>query len=290
MGRRAWRIAAYAELTKPGIAGFVTITTGVSYVAGAGGFDPLLPLLHTLVGATLATAGALALNQYLERRPDALMRRTRTRPIPSGRISAGAALLFGCLLLGAGVGWLWATVGALPALLTLASAAAYDLVYTPLKTRSYVATMAGAIPGALPALIGWSAATGAVTVGGLVLFGIVFLWQLPHVLSLAWLLRDDYLRAGFLMAPPTDPEGRVMGIHLLLYSTLLIPMSVFPALLGIAGWIYLSGALALGLLLLGSSGFAAARLTHERARRVFLASLAYHPVVFGLLLLDVAWP
>jgi len=286
-GPTSSRLRAYYELTKPGIAVFAMMTAGVAFYVGAGGQIQVSALLHTLLGTLVATAGALALNQYLERVVDGRMDRTRVRPIPSGRVTAIGALIFGLLLVAAGVGYLWITVGALPALLTLLAALAYDLVYTPLKSRSYAATLAGAIPGGMPALIGWSAATGEVGLGAMVLFGIGFLWQLPHVLSLAWLLREDYARAGFLMSPPADPEGKVIGRHMIIYSAMLVPISVLPTPLGLTGMIYLAGALMLGAWMLASSVTAARRNMGQAAvRRVFLGSLAYQPLLLALMVLD----
>ncbi len=284
------RARAFYELTKPGIAGFVMMTAGVSFYVGAQGQASLLPLLFTLAGTVVATAGALALNQYLERDVDARMSRTRSRPLPSGRLTPGEALGFGVGLIVAGCLLLWVTVGVLPAALTLLSAAAYNFVYTPLKSRSYLATFAGAIPGAMPALIGWSAATGAVTLGAMVLFAIAFLWQIPHVLALAWLLREDYLKAGFYLTPPADPEGRIIGRQMVLYSLVLIPVSLAPTFLAITGSVYLGGALVLGLAVLWWSWRAHAGMTRASVRKVFLASLAYQPLLLGLMLLDTVRP
>jgi protoheme IX farnesyltransferase len=285
-GALAARVSSYYELTKPGIAGFVTILAGVSFYVGARGRAELLPVLHTLLGTALATAGALALNQYAEREVDARMARTRTRPLPSGRMAPREALAFGSLLLAVGVGYLAGALGWLPAALTALSAAAYLLAYTPLKSRSYLATLVGAFPGAFPALIGWTAATGRIELGGVVLFGIAFLWQLPHVLALAWLLRDDYARVGFFLTPPTDPSGARIGRHMVYHSVSLLFLSAFPTLLGITGAIYLAGAMALGLAMLAFSSVAAAHMTAPRARRVFLFSLLYQPILMALLLLD----
>ena len=170
--------------------------------------------------------------------------------------------------------------------LTALSAAAYLLVYTPLKSRSYMATLAGAVPGAFPALIGWTAATGRVELGGIVLFGIAFLWQLPHVLALAWLLKEDYARVGFFLTPPTDPSGVRIGRHMVYHSISLLLLSGFPTLLGLAGVIYLTGAAVLGFTMLALAGAAAADMNRLRARRVFLFSLVYQPLLMGLLLLD----
>lgn len=280
------RLRPYYELTKPGIAGFVMITAGASYHVAAGGRPDLMPVLHTLIGVGLATGGALALNQYVERDLDARMKRTRSRPIPSGRVRPGQALAWGLALLGVGVAWLLLTLTWLPAFLTALSAALYILLYTPLKRRSYLATLVGAVPGALPGLIGWSAATNGLSLGGWVLSGIFFLWQLPHVLALAWMLREDYTRVGFFLAPPTDPEGRRIGRHMVYHSISLLLLSVAPTLLGITGWIYGAGALALSAAMLGTCAAAAVDMSLPRARRVFLASILYQPLLLGLLLID----
>ena len=280
------RARAYYELTKPGIAVFAMMTAGVAYYVSAGGRADLLGVFHTLLGTVLATAGALALNQYLERDLDALMERTRTRPIPSGRLKPRDALLFGLLLVIGGVAHLWATVGGLPAILTVGSAAAYNLVYTPLKSRSHTATFAGAVPGAMPALIGWSAASGSIDPGALALFGIAFLWQIPHVLALAWLLREDYARAGFLLSPPADPEGKAIGRLMVVYSAALIAVSLMPTALGLTGAFYLLGAFILGLGFLWRSVGAAREMSGRAVRRVFLGSLAYQPLLLGLMVLD----
>jgi heme o synthase len=280
------QVRAYYELTKPGIAVFVMMTAGVSYYVGAGGEVGLVPLFHTLLGVLLATAGSLALNQYLERGPDAIMHRTRSRPIPSGRLRPRDALAFGLLLLVGGVAHLATTVGWLPALLTLASALAYDFLYTPLKSRSYAATFVGALPGAMPALIGWSAATGGISVGGLTLFGIAFLWQFPHVLALGWLLREDYARAGFFLTPPSDPEGQRIGAQMVIYSFALLPVSLYPTALGLTGAIYFGGALVLGGAVLWWSFRARQEMTRERVRRLFFGSLLYQPLLLGLMVVN----
>ena len=280
------RVAALYELTKPGIAAYVMMTAGVSYFVASRGAVDVFPILHTLVGVVLGTSGALALNQYVERDVDALMTRTKRRPLPSGRLRPREALAFGWALLMVGLIYLGLTVGWLPSVLTAASAAAYILAYTPLKSRSYLATLVGAVPGAFPALIGWSAATGTVEFGGVVLFCIAFLWQLPHVLALAWILREDYARVGFFLSPPSDPEGVRIGRHMVYHSVSLLVISGFPTFLGMTGVIYLGGAVVLGIITLGFSGRAAAGMSRMRARRVFLWSLAYQPLLLVLLLID----
>lgn len=286
---RTLRQALY-ELTKPGIAGFVAITAAVSYYVAASGRPDFMPVLHVLGGTGIATGGALALNQWVERDLDARMNRTRTRPIPSGRLEPASALAFSALLMTLGVGWLGATVGFLPAFLTALSAALYIGAYTPLKRVSYLSTLVGAVPGAFPALIGWSAATGGIETGGMVLFGIYFLWQLPHVLGLAWLLREDYLEVGFFLAPPTDPDGRRLGRHLVYHSISLLLVSVMPTVLGITGIIYGVGAFLLSAGMLAAAVPTAVEMTTKGARRVFLGSLLYQPLLLILLLIDTVPP
>ena len=280
------KLKALYELTKPGIAGYVMITAGVSYYVAARGRAEFLPVTHTLLGVALATAGALALNQYVERDLDAMMKRTQTRPLPSGRLQPREALAWGRGLVVVGLIYLAVTVGWLPSVLTAASAAAYILAYTPLKTRSYLATLVGAVPGAFPALIGWSAAQNTIEFGGIVLFFIAYLWQLPHVLALAWLLREDYARVGFFLTPPTDPQGGRIGRHMVYHSVSLVLISVLPTFLGLTGWIYLVGAVLLGLITLALALGAAVGMSRARARRVFLWSLVYQPVLLALLLID----
>jgi heme o synthase len=285
----ASRLAVYYELTKPGIAGYVMVTAGVAYLVAAGGRADFLPVIFTLLGTVLATGGALALNQFVEWELDALMERTRSRPIPSGRLGPGQAFLFGNALALGGVGLLYLTVGWLPAALTALSALTYNLVYTPLKKVSYVSTLAGAFPGAMPTLIGWSAATGTLSLEAGSVFAIAYLWQLPHVLSLGWLLRKDYARAGFYLIPRSDPEGRRIAWHITAFSATLLVVSASPTWLGLTGMIYLGGMVVLGagLLALAAATLREERLTATAARRVFLGSLLYHPLFLLLLLVDV---
>lgn len=285
---RASRLAVYYELTKPGIAGYVMVTAGVTYFVAAGGRADFLPVIFTLLGTALATGGALALNQFVEWELDALMERTRSRPIPSGRMGPMEALLFGNALTLAGIGLLYFTVGWLPAALTALSALTYNLVYTPLKKVSYVSTLAGAFPGAMPTLIGWSAATGTLSLEAGSIFAIAYLWQLPHVLSLGWLLRKDYARAGFYLIPKSDPDGRRIAWHITAFSATLLLVGAVPTWLAVTGWLYLAGMLVLGgfLLAVAVATLREDRLTTTAARRVFLGSLAYHPLFLILLLVD----
>lgn len=280
------RIGRYYELTKPGIAGYVTITAGVAYYVATHGRVDFLPMIHMLVGVAVATAGALAMNQYVERDVDGRMDRTRTRPLPSGRMAPREALLVSWLLMLVGLAYLGILVGILPAVLTAASAAAYILAYTPLKSHSYLATLVGAVPGAFPALIGWSAATGTLSAGAISLFLIAFLWQLPHVLALAWLLKEDYARVGFFLAPKSDENGARLAQHMVFHSISLIVVSPLPTLLGYTGRLYAGGALLLGVITLVLCAGGVRGMTRAFARRVFLWSILYQPLFLALLLID----
>lgn len=280
------RIRAFYELTKPGIAGYVTVTVGAAAYVASGGTVGLARAVLAMAGTGIATAGALALNQYVEREVDAVMVRTRNRPLPSGRLAPREALVFGSILLTTGLVWLWSLVGWLPAALAALSAAAYHLVYTPLKTRNHLATLAGGVPGALPMLIGWTAATGSVDVGGLALFAIGYAWQLPHVLGLAWMLREDYARVGFRLIPTDDDQGRIIGLHMVAWLLALVGVSGLPTYLGLTGNVYLAGALGVSVVYLLVGMGAARHLTDTAARKVFFGSLLYHPVLMVLMLLD----
>lgn len=277
---------SYYELTKPGIAGYVMVTAGVTAFVASRGRLELGLAIHTMLGTGMATAGALALNQWTEREVDAVMVRTRGRPIPSGRLTPHQAWRFGSGLFVAGILYLGILTGWLPALVAALSAASYHWVYTPLKSRSYFATLAGGVPGALPTLIGWTAATGGVSLGGFALFAIAYLWQLPHVLGLAWMLREDYARVGFKLIPPHDDAGRIIGLHMVMATSALVPVSLVPTVLGYTGFWYFAGALVASLAFLWVSVSAARDLTDASARRVFFASLLYHPVLLGLMLFD----
>jgi heme o synthase len=278
------RLRAAYELTKPGITAYVMITAGVSaYVASRGRVD-LVTAFHAIFGTGLATAGALALNQYMEREADAIMVRTRHRPLPSGRFTPPQAIGLGSLMLVAGLGHLAYRSGPLPAGIAALSALMYLGVYTPLKRRSYVATLAGAVPGAFPALIGWTAVTATLDPGALALFAIAYLWQLPHVLGLAWMLKEDYARVGFRLIP--EGGAPVIGRQMIAATALLVPASITPSLLGYTGTWYLGGALAASLAFLGVAAGSARDLSEGSARRLFLTSLLYHPVLLGLMMLD----
>jgi protoheme IX farnesyltransferase len=281
------RVADYLELTRPRVAVLVLFTVAVGAVLGARGSLDLTVLLHTLAGTALVAAGASALNQLLERHSDALMRRTENRPLPAGRLHPSEVLLFGCGLALAGIVYLataldrpWAAIVAAVTFLS------YVCVYTPLKRKTPLNTLVGAVPGALPPVIGWTAVRGSLGPEALTLFGIVFLWQVPHFLAIAWIYRDDYARARLQMLPVTDRAGPRTGRCMLMYCVALLSVSLAPVLISGAGPLYLIGALVLGAGFLARAiGFMRSS-SQARARSVLRASLIYLPALLALLLLD----
>jgi heme o synthase len=274
------------EMTKPGITLMVVLTAGLGFLLAERGSFSFLLLVHTLLGTGLISAGGSALNHFLERDTDALMQRTASRPLPAGRMAPDAALLFGVVLAVAGLAELALAVNLLTALLGAVALAGYVFVYTPLKRVSSFATVIGAIPGAIPPMMGWSAVRNELDLAAWVLFGILFFWQLPHFLAIAWLCREDYARGGFPMLPVLDPEGTHTGRQAILYGAALVPVSLLPSLLGLMGTVYFVGVLAIGLIYLGFSfSFAAAR-SNPGARRLMLASLLYFPALLLIMLLD----
>jgi protoheme IX farnesyltransferase len=275
-------------LTKARITALVLVTAATGYVLGSPGRIDARGLLALLLGVGLASGGAAALNQVCEREADARMRRTRSRPVPAGRISPRVALAAGCLLSLAGVAWLTLAVNPLTGFLGLLTVVLYIAVYTPLKPRTPLNTLVGAIPGAIPPVLGWTAATGSVGLGGWALFSILFLWQLPHFLAIAWMFRDDYARGGFPMLPVVDPGGASTGRQAALYNLALIPVSLTPTLLGLAGGVYFFGALLLGIVFLACGVAMAIDRGPRSARRLLLASVTYLPILLVLLVLDRA--
>jgi protoheme IX farnesyltransferase len=276
----------YAMLIRPRIATLVLVTVGVGAFLAAAGAPPFWILLHAVLGTALVASGSSALNQLLERDTDALMERTKDRPLPTGRLSPGHVLAFGLVLSAVGLTELALGTNLLAALLAAASLALYVAAYTPLKRRTTLNTAVGAVPGALPPLIGWAAITGSLTPAAWSLFGIVFVWQFPHFLSIAWLNRDDYERAGLKMLPAVGEGLAMTGRQAANYALALVPVSLAPAVLGLAGRPYFLGALYLGLAFLAAVIVFALRPTERSARRVLLTSVVYLPVLFGLLCLE----
>lgn len=278
-------LADYFALTKPGIVRLVLVVTALAFYMGSGPGLDWLRLGQTLVGTALAAAGAGALNQVLEREPDALMRRTRQRPLPAGRLRAPEAAAFGLALSLGGVLYLALVVNALTALLAALTLVGYLLVYTPLKRRSSLCTFVGAVPGAVPVMAGWAAARGTVEPGAWLLLGILFLWQLPHFLALGWLHREDYAQAGFQMLTLEDPNGRYTAAQALIYTAALVPLALWPAVLGLTRPAFLWLALLLGLAFLAASGQFLLRPSRRAALALFRASLVYLPLLLGAMAL-----
>ena len=280
------RAADFVALTKPRLNALVLFTTLAGlYLASPDGVA--LPLLfHTLVGTALVAGGAAALNQAWERDTDRLMRRTRTRPLPEGRLRIADGVWFGVAMSLAGLAELAVAVNALSAWVAALTLISYVFVYTPLKRRTSLATLVGAVPGALPAVIGWTAATGEITLPALVLFGIVFFWQMPHFLAIAWLYRDEYAAAGVPLLPVLEPDGRRTGQQALLYAAALWPVSLMPSLVGLAGGAYIAVATLLGLALIAASALFARDRSIPAARRLFLFSIIYLPLLWGALVAD----
>lgn len=278
------RVADFVSLTKPRLNVLVVATTAAGYYLAAGVDAPWAVALSTIAGTALVAAGASALNQVLERHTDRLMERTRLRPVADGRLSPAEASLFGLVLVMAGQALLVTGAGALSALVALVTLVTYLGIYTPLKRRTSLATIVGAVPGALPPLIGWAAATGALSREGWVLFAIVFLWQMPHFLAIAWLYREDYARAGFPMLPVVEPDGGSTGRQALAYAAALLPVSLLPALVGMTAFAYFAGALALGAIYVGLSARFAQRRARADAIRLFIGSIVYLPLIWTLML------
>jgi protoheme IX farnesyltransferase len=279
------RASDFVTLTKPGITVMVAITSAVGYyVASHGAFDWKV-FLHLMGGTLLSSAGASAFNMLLERKLDAKMDRTKSRPLAAGRMAPAEAAVFGSALCVIGLTWLAIGTNLLTAGLSAATMFSYLALYTPLKTKSSVCTLVGAIPGALPPVMGWAAARGSVEIGGGVLFLILFFWQLPHFLALAWMYREDYARGGFPMLPVEEPTGASTGRQVVLQTLALLVVSLLPYGFQMAGDGYLVASLVLGAAFLGFGVAFAAERSRDRASRLFLASITYLPLLLGALAL-----
>ncbi len=289
MNRKLFKVKDYIELTKPRITWLIVMSAAVGFYFGHSGNWAVWTIIHTLFGTALIASGTAALNQWYERDADRYMRRTQLRPLPSGRLKPDQALWFGIALavvgtleLGLGANWLAAALGTI----TMAS---YLVIYTPLKQKTWWSTTIGAFPGAMPPLIGFAGAADKLTAEAWILGAILFLWQFPHFYAIAWMYREDYSRAGIRMLPVVEPDGESTARQILLYSMLLIPVSLLPKWAGMAGNIYLLGAVALGVWFLYSGIQVSLDRTKTRARRVLLTSVAYLPLLYVLMLLDPVW-
>jgi heme o synthase len=276
--------ADYLELTKPRITFMVVLTALVGFVMASPGALSAAAVAAVSLGTALVAGGASTLNMLLERRTDGLMLRTRNRPLPAGRLRPSEALAWGLSLTSAGLCLLYWRSGALAAAVAWVTWASYLFLYTPLKTRTSLSTLVGAVPGALPPVIGWAAARGQLEPGAFVLFAILFLWQIPHFLAIAWIYRDDYARGGLPMLPVLDPGGAITGRQAVAHSLALLLVSLTPAAARMAGPAYLVGAIVLGLALTGVAVWAAVARSLAAARALFLASVLYLAALCGLLL------
>ena len=279
---------AYVVLTKPDVTFLVVITTIAGFYLGSSGTPDWLLLLHTLAGTMLIAAGTAALNQYVERDMDAVMRRTASRPLPTGQLRPREVLVFGVGTILIGAVWLALAVNALACLVALATTVLYLGVYTPLKKRTTLATAVGAIPGALPPVIGWVAARGSLSLGGWVLFAILFFWQFPHFMSIAWIYREDYARAGIRMLPVVDRKGDATFRQIVCASVILVWVSALPSVIGMAGMPYFFGSLLLGMLLLQVGLWANRSRTNTRAKWLMHSTVAHIPLLLLWMILDKA--
>jgi len=282
----ASRANAYVALTKPDVSFLVLITTAAGYYMGARGPVNWLHLIHTVFGTMLIAAGTAALNHYIERDSDRLMRRTASRPLPSGVLKPGQALAYGIALSVGGALYLYFASSALAAGLGVATCLGYLLAYTPLKKRTVWATFVGAFPGAVPPMIGWVAASGRFDLGAWLLFAILFFWQFPHFHAIAWMYREDYARAGILMLPVVDREGSRTFRQILVTAVALVGVSLLPAIAGIAGVFYFFGALGLSVALLQVCLWAASARTNFRAKWLMHATVLHIPLLLGLMVYD----
>ena len=281
-------LGKYLELTKPRITCFILMSTAIGFLCAghlAGSFHGLV-LFHTLLGTALIASGTAALNQWYEHEADGKMLRTRKRPIPSGRVTPAHAFEFGAVLSSAGFAELWLGANLLTGLLGLFTLATYLLVYTPLKQMSPHSTTVGAIPGAMPPLIGYAAASGLLNWEAGVLYAILFVWQFPHFYAIAWMYRDDYAKAGIRMLPVLEPSNQATARRIVWFSVVLIPISLLPKFFDMVGYYYVGGAVAVGLYYVYAGLRAQFDRTVPRARQVLFASVVYLPVLYGLLVLD----
>ena len=284
---RPSRLADYYELTKPRMNFLVVVTTMVGYYMAARGMTgDWTRLLHTLLGTALTAAGASVLNQYVERVPDALMARTADRPLPAGRVAPLEALALGVVFTILGLVELTLFVNPLTALLGAVTLSSYVFLYTPMKRWTSLCTVVGAVPGAIPPMMGWTAVTDSLGAPAWALFAILFFWQMPHFLAIAILFRDDYKAGGFRMLPVVDEDLGSTSRQILLYSSALIPVTLFPGVIGMAGFTYFLSAVVLGLAFFGFGATCAITRTRQDARRLFFASIIYLPLLLAIMMLD----
>jgi len=280
------KLAAYVELTKPRIAFMLVLTSAAGFYLGSSqGFNFTL-FTNAMIGIALLAFGVATLNQYIERKTDALMDRTAKRPLPTNKISPNEALIFGITQCAAAVLYLLFLVNALTAGLGLIVIVGYVLLYTPLKTRTSASTAIGALPGAMPPLMGWTSAADSINLGAWTLFALLFLWQFPHFLAIASMYKEQYAKAGIKMLPTLEKDGKITARQILMFTILMIPVSLAPFFIGMSGVYYLAGASLLGIWFLWTSIQAARFKTVERSRRLLLVSVLYLPIIFALMVFN----
>jgi protoheme IX farnesyltransferase len=280
------KLSAYLSLTKPDVSFLVLMTTGAGFYMGARGPMPWLHMIHVVCGTMLIAAGTAALNHYIERESDRYMRRTASRPLPSGVLTPAEALWFGVALSVAGAVDLYFAAGYIACLLGVFTCLSYLLAYTPLKKRTVWATFIGAIPGAIPPMIGWAAATGKLDAGAWLLFAILFVWQFPHFHAISWMYREDYARAGIQMLPVVDKEGDRTFRQIILYAVALVAVSLLPTILGLTGVLYFFGALVTCTALVQVCLWANTARTNTRAKWLMHATVMHIPILLGLMMYD----
>ena len=280
------KLGAYISLTKPDVSFLVLMTTGAGFYMGARGPIEWLHMLHVVFGTMMIAAGTAALNHYIERESDRYMRRTASRPLPTGQLTPAEALRFGVALCIVGAIDLYFVAGYLACLLGVVTSVSYLLAYTPLKKRTVWATFVGAIPGAIPPMIGWTAATGKLDTGAWLLFAILFFWQFPHFHAISWMYREDYARAGILMLPVVDKDGTRTFRQIVLYAAMLVAVSLLPAIMGFAGVLYFFGALVTCTALVQVCLWAAHAKTNSRAKWLMHATVMHIPILLGLMMYD----
>jgi heme o synthase len=280
------KLGAYIALTKPDVSFLVLMTTGAGFYMGARGPMPWLHMTHVVFATMLIAAGTAALNHYIERESDRQMRRTATRPLPTGLLTPAEALWFGLVLALAGAIDLYFVAGYVACLLGVFTSVSYLLAYTPLKKRTIWATFIGAIPGAIPPMIGWTAATGRLDAGAWLLFAILFFWQFPHFYAISWMYREDYARAGILMLPVVDKDGTRTFRQIILYACGLVAVSLLPSILGFTGILYFFGALVTSTASLQVCLWTASAKTNTRAKWLMHATVLHIPILLGLMMYD----
>lgn len=280
------KFAAYFELTKPRIAFMLVLTSAAGFYLGAVNSFDIWLFINSMTAITLLAFGVATLNQYIERDIDTKMERTAKRPLPTAKVSPNEALIFGILLCVAAEIYLFLAVNTLTAILGLVVIVGYVFLYTPLKTRTTASTAIGALPGAMPPLMGWTSATNEITLGAWFLFALLFLWQFPHFLAIAWMYKEQYAKAGIKMLPVVEKDGKITAQQIVIFTIMLVPISLAPFFLGISGVIYLIGAIILGIWFLIVSIQTARAKSVEKARKLLLVSVLYLPLIFALMVFN----